>query len=485
MIDELQLLREVFQHEETPDALAMEHLEQRLKLAFRGEGASGARSLSRFRSTHIVRQRLALTMVAAALLIGGVVVSVNGLSSQSVASASPFRLASYVTIPGFQVSSQSIQFANNVTCPTSADCYLEARFMDAPTAAAGNNVYFSNSGGSSWQQLSLPNGVYADTALSCTSSQQCSFGGGQFNGVDKNGKPIMEPVLVSTFSGGASWVVEKLPMPTNGPFELLGTAFIGSLQCFSSSTCNAVLWANFGGPGYNTVIDNVFMRTSDGGRSWNSSILPGQPAPSARGTSEIFVSPIIAMSCPSTQFCVASTLVSSSDGRSSIVWRTENGGATWSVGSLPNGLTSAGPISCPDMQHCWIVAWPTSNGTAGHLLESSNGGASWVDRSPLGTSLTTSWLSASCPTDNNCWLAGQTEGSDSLSVVYASSDAGQTWNEASLPTAVGAESAPLKRIDTIDCNTKLTCIVLGIPQGVSEDGLNEAVLTNAKAMVSG
>src|ERR1035437_2913937 len=99
----------------------------------------------------------------------------------------------------------------------------------------------------------------------------------------------MEPVLVSTSCGGASWVVGKLPMPTNGPFELLGTAFIGSLQCFSSSTCNAVLWANFGGPGYNTVIDNVFMRTSDGGRSWNSSILPGQPAPSVPGASEIFV----------------------------------------------------------------------------------------------------------------------------------------------------------------------------------------------------
>jgi hypothetical protein len=87
----------------------------------------------------------------------------------------------------------------------------------------------------------------------------------------------------------------------------------------------------------------------------------------------------------------------------------------------------------------------------------------------------------SCPTDNNCWLAGETTGSDSASVVYASSDAGQTWNEATLPTSVGSDSAPLKGIDTIDCNADLTCVLLGIPEGVSEDGVNEAVLTNAPA----
>jgi len=482
MTDELQLLRDLFQRQEVPDANATEHAQMRLRSAIAAERHSRERSPSRLRVTHPVRKRFALGMAAAVLMIGGVVVSLSGLGTQSVASASSFRLASYVTIPGFQASSQTIPFANNVTCPTSTDCYLEARHMNDPTAAAGNNVYFSGNGGNSWQQLSLPTGVYADTTLSCTSNQQCSFGGGQFNGVDTNGKPIMEPVLVSTSNGGSSWEVAKLPLPTNGSLELWGNASIGSLQCVSASSCNAVLLANFTGPGYSTVVDNVFMQTTDGGQSWSSEIMPGQPAPSAQGT-EPSGSPINtnAMSCPTMQFCVASTFFSSSQGESSTVWRTDNGGATWSVGSLPNGLLSPGPISCPDTQHCWIIAYPPSSGTGGELLESSDGGANWVDRSPIGTSSTTSWLSASCPTDNNCWLAGKTEGSDSSSVVYASSDAGQTWNEAPLPTAVGAESEPLKGIDTIDCNTNLTCIVLGIPQGVSEDGVNEAVLTNSAA----
>jgi hypothetical protein len=44
---------------------------------------------------------------------------------------------------------------------------------------------------------------------------------------------------------------------------------------------------------------------------------------------------------------------------------------------------------------------------------------------------------------------------------------------------VGAESAPLKGIGEIDCNTSLMCVVLGIPAGVSENGVNEAILTNA------
>src|SRR5665213_3015615 len=425
MTDELQLLRDLFQRQEVPDANATEHAQMRLRSAIAAERHSRERSPSRLRVTHPVRKRFALGMAAAVLMIGGVVVSVSGLGTQSVASASSFRLASYVTIPGFQASSQTIQFANNVTCPTSTDCYLEARHMNDPTAAAGNNVYFSGNGGNSWQQLSLP---------------------------------------------------------TNGSLELWGNASIGSLQCVSASSCNAVLLANFTGPGYSTVVDNVFMQTTDGGQSWSSEIMPGQPASSAQGT-EPSGSPINtnAMSCPTMQFCVASTFFSSSQGESSIVWRTDNGGATWSVGSLPNGLLSPGPISCPDTQHCWIIAYPPSSGTGGEVLESFDGGAKWVDRSPIGTSPTTSWLSASCPTVNNCWLAGKTEGSDSASVVYASSDAGQTWNEASLPTAVGAESEPLKGIDTIDCNTNLTCIVLGIPQGVSEDGVNEAVLTNSAA----
>jgi hypothetical protein len=243
MTDELHLLREVFQYEEVPGASATEHVSRRLQAAMAMEQDSHHKSTSRLRMTHSVRQRFALGMAAAVLIIGGVVVSVNGLGTQSVASASSFRLASYVTIPGFQASSQTIQFANNVTCPTSTDCYLEARHMNDPTAAAGNNVYFSGNGGNSWQQLSLPMGVYADTTLSCTSSQQCSFGGGQFNGVDTNGKPIMEPVLVSTSNGGSSWDVATLPLPTNGSLALWGNASIGSLQCVSASSCNAVLLA--------------------------------------------------------------------------------------------------------------------------------------------------------------------------------------------------------------------------------------------------
>jgi photosystem II stability/assembly factor-like uncharacterized protein len=424
----------LLQHEELPDTNATEVVDRRLLSAIADEQHSRHRSPRPFRVMHSVRQRFALAAAAAVLIFGGVVVSVNGLGTQSVASASPFRLASYVVIPGFQASSQTIQFADNVTCPTSADCYLEARFMDAPTAAAGNNVYFSGDGGSSWQQLSLPSGVYADTTLSCTSGQQCSFGGGQFSGVDSNGKPIMEPVLVSTSDGGSSWEVATLPLPTNGALELLGNASVGSLQCVSASSCSVVLWANFVGPSDTTVVDNVFMQTTDGGQSWSSEIMPGQPAPSAQGAQGAGPSgsPVNtnAMSCPTLRFCVASTYFSSSHGEISIIWRTVNGGATWSVGSLPNGLVSPGPISCPDTQDCWIIAGSPASG-AGHLLESSDGGTSWVDRTPSGMTSTTLWRTVSCPTDNNCWLAGKTKGSNSANVVYASSDAGQTWNQVS------------------------------------------------------
>jgi len=477
MIDELQLLQEVFEKEEPPGTHAWDVMNKRFSSASAHELPLPARTPSHVRLTRQWRRRMAITL-AAAVLVVGVTVSISSIGTPSVASASPFRLASLITVQPFTASSESVQFANHVTCPTSADCYLVARFMNAPTASAGNNVYSSTDGGSTWQELALPSGTYVETALSCTSSVHCSAGGSQYEGLNAQDKPIMNPVFLSTSNGGESWTIQSFPTPQLGQYQLMGNAGVTQLSCPSSETCEALLVASFGGPGYSTAADNIFMRTDDGGQSWSTTILPGQPAPTSGGG--LMNSPSNnGMSCPSTQVCVASAVVSPNSPATSIVWRTDDGGATWSVGSLPDGLTSAGPLSCPDSLHCWIVAGSYSKGSNDQLLESTDGGASWSVRSPQGLSGTTIWGSVSCPTDNNCWLAGEVTGANRESVVYASNDGGQTWTNVPLPSAIGAESAPLKHIDEIDCNAGLTCLVLGVPAGVSEDGVNEAILTNA------
>ena len=462
-----------------PDALAWEVLNERLSAAINGEQHLSDQSPRRSNGKFHVRRRLVVAMAAAVVLLGAVSVSINGVGKPSVASASPFRLASLVTVQPFTASPESVQFANHVTCPTSSDCYLTARFMDAPTSSAGNNVYSSTNGGSTWQELALPSGTYVETALSCTSSVRCSAGGGQYEGLDAYDKPILNPVLLSTSNGGESWAVQPVPLPQLGQFQLFLNVGVTQLSCPSSETCDALLVANFGGPGYSTAVDNIFMRTDNGGQSWSTTILPGQPAPTSGGG--LMNSPWNnGMSCPTTQVCVASAVFSPNSPATSIVWITDDGGATWLVSSLPDGLTSAGPLSCPDSLHCWIVAGTLSKGFANNqLLESTDGGANWNVRSPQGLSGTTMWGSVSCPTDNNCWLAGEVTRANRESVVYASDDGGQTWTNVQLPTAVGAESAPLKGIDEIDCNASLTCVVLGVPAGVSEDGVNEAILTNA------
>jgi hypothetical protein len=477
MIDELQLLQEVFEKEEPPGAHAWDVMNKRFSSAVTNEPHHRDRSPSHVRLTRQWRRRMTISL-AAAVLVVGVVVSIGSIDNPPVASASPFRLASLVTVQPFTTSPGSVQFANHVTCPTSTDCYLVARLMNAPTTSAGNNVYSSTDGGSTWQELALPSGTYVETALSCTSSVHCSAGGSQYEGLDANGKPVMNPVLLSTSNGGERWTVRPFPTPRLGQYQLLGNIAVTQLSCPSSETCEALLVANFGGPGYSTAADNVFMRTDDGGQSWSTTILPGQSAPRSGGG---FVnSPMNnGMSCPSTQVCIASALLSPIGGATSIVWRTDDGGATWLVSSLPDGLTSTGPLSCPDSLHCWIVAGSYGKGSNSQLLESIDGGASWSVRSPQGLATTVSWGSVSCPTNDDCWLAGQTVGVSSKSVLYFSRDGGQTWTDVLLPTAVGAESAPLKRIDEIDCNAGLTCLALGIPAGISADGVNEAILTNA------
>ena len=477
MVDELQLLRQVFSNEELPDVLAWDALNERLSTAYKSEHEHSDRLPRRDRQMPRVRRRLVVTMAIAAVLIAALVITVNGLGSQTVASASPFRLAALVKIPGFEASTHSVQFANHATCPTSNDCFLVARFMNAPTASVANNVYRSTDGGGTWQILALPTGIYADTAFSCTSKVQCSVGAGRFVGLDAGDKPIMDPVLLNTSNGGISWTIRSIPAPQLGHFENLFSPAITQLNCPSSKMCNVMLEANFGGLGYSTAVDNVFLHTDNGGLSWSSVMLPDQPAPESGGG---FVnSPSSAsMSCPSSEVCVASALLSPTGSTTSIVWRTIDGGTTWSVGSLPKSFTSAGPLSCPDSLHCWIVAGSYGNGSNSQLLESTDGGRSWIVRSPQGLPTTINWGSVSCPTDEDCWLAGQTVGASSESVVYFSNDGGQTWTNVLLPMVVGTESAPLKGIDEIDCNTSLTCVVLGIPAGVSENGVNEAILTN-------
>src|ERR1035437_7448202 len=178
MVDELQLLREVFKTEEEPGAGAWELMHGRLAIAIETEQRLSGKASHRVRMTLGSRRRMVSVMAVAAAVIVGLVVSLNGSGTQSVASASPFRLVSLVTVQAFQVSPETVQFANHVTCPTSTNCYLTARFMNAPTASAGNNVYSSTNGGSTWQELALPSGTYVETALSCTSSVQCSAGGG-------------------------------------------------------------------------------------------------------------------------------------------------------------------------------------------------------------------------------------------------------------------------------------------------------------------
>src|ERR1019366_7331711 len=116
---------------EEPSAGALELMHGRLAIAIETEQRLSGKASHRVRTALGSRRRM--VSAAAAALIVGLVVSLNGSGTQSVASASPFRLASLVTVQAFQASPETVQFANHVTCPTSTDCYLTARFMNAWT----------------------------------------------------------------------------------------------------------------------------------------------------------------------------------------------------------------------------------------------------------------------------------------------------------------------------------------------------------------
>jgi hypothetical protein len=497
MVDELQLLRDVFRGEEVPDQQSWDLMNGRLSAAIEAEGSPRGVGYGRHDARRLPRRSLAVVLATAAVLIAGLVIANGGPSTRrQVVSVSPWRLASLVTIQPFQASPGSIQFANHVTCPTTTDCYLAARPL---SAAAANNVYASTDAGGSWRQLTLPSGVYADTALSCTSATQCMDGGARLDmatGDVADGKPLADPVLLSTSDGGATWSVQAVPAPVLKQFGIIQPSTFNQLICLSTSTCLATLTAGFSAPGDDIAYENVFMRTDDGGRSWTSMTLPGQQGPgpiaATRGSGgEPPGSVPASMSCPSVQVCVAITDIDGTNATPevapTILWRTDDGGQTWSVGSLPDDRMWYGgsAVSCPDTEHCWVMASSSPKPYANdplQLLESTDGGTTWNVRSPVGLPGTPSWTSVSCPTDNDCWLAGQTHGTLGSSfegIVFATHDGGQTWSNVPLPTAIGPKSEPLLSIDDVDCNVTLSCVALGSPAGASIQGQNEAVLTNS------
>jgi photosystem II stability/assembly factor-like uncharacterized protein len=226
-----------------------------------------------------------------------------------------------------------------------------------------------------------------------------------------------------------------------------------SISCPGLNHCVAV---GSGPLGYLYPDGAAILTSDDGGVHWVRRELPAG------------IVAVIGVDCPAAGRCFATADVVASSAllRKGTPWvatilRSDDGGSTWHLESLPGALLLAG-ISCPSLTSCFAAGAVDANGVAGHdaIVATVDGGAHWVAQAvptpPGAQGLST----ISCPSPRQCWAVG-----DLVALVTA--NGGRTWRDQPLAGVLQA----------IDCPTKQMCVVTSVGSGTTSTSYSPVHLT--------
>ncbi|MBF6557003.1 MAG: hypothetical protein IVW52_12700 [Acidimicrobiales bacterium] len=378
-----------------------------------------------------------------------------------------------------------------VTCGDTTTCFLSTGYgLDY---SGGGGMFVSHDGGRTWQPTTLPPDTAITTLVSCATSTWCASGSGRLDpttGDPAAKKPSRDPELMVTTDGGATWASKPVPIPVdvqqlpayqNLPAETTyWPGQIDAVSCSAPGICNVVGHTQVDAPGGGIADELVFLRTTDGGTHWSSSILPEL---SSEASFQVVVQSgdSVSMACPTANACiVVGSLfpVFNLAGGVVDVWRTTDAGKDWEENRVQNVNNIRSGVTCPDTVNCWMIpqaiADPASGkySAANDLLHSSDGGTKWTPvaapnfdppRIPPGGG---TWSSISCASQSVCYLGG--------SGIAETTNEGSSWQKVSLPSQVGG-------VLGISCNHERSCVALATPVTQSGNFANEGslILTNS------
>ena len=313
----------------------------------------------------------------------------------------------------------------------------------------GDNVLATTSdGGKTWTIDPLPSGVGHLDTLSCASANFCAGLAADSEVVQIGGT---DATFLSTTNLGKSF--SNTPIVEGDSME--------SLVCTSNVDCAAIGWNDAEGP--NDLGAGVAVVTTDGGQTWMPSVLPlglGVDSNSQVSCSDELHCSMLGQvvipeqdltECPANAsvpppgeqsakvqvFAQAEAQAAMSEkqtfqcpgsGSSSFVVEaiasTQDGGASWSLDSLPSNLPQPyfSDLSCPTADECWATgeaAVPRQVGTGRDdgspiLIGTADGGATWSNvtfgvpqdaPNYYGQSfLSMGWIA--CPTSATCVVLG-------------------------------------------------------------------------------
>jgi photosystem II stability/assembly factor-like uncharacterized protein len=264
----------------------------------------------------------------------------------------------------------------------------------------------------------------------CTSQKKCLAVADSITGQPIH---VTTGIVLRTSDGGIHWA--DLHATRNVSFD--------ALACPSAQSCVA-----FGGKPVGNNFSGIALRTTEGGRTWETSTLP-------RGVGEI-----AGVSCATTTFCMA--VGASPDGSAGeAIVRTKPTGQ-WKSLALPDGEKSLALVSCPARNDCIAVGGGPSGG--GTTISTTNGGESWEQSSlPHAFAEISISESISCPSTTHCLVVGNKAPGDGnpSGVAFVTSDGGKLWMSQTVP-------ADTTYLNDITCRTTSNCVVVGggiLPRG--------------------
>ena len=190
--------------------------------------------------------------------------------------------------------------------------------------------------------------------------------------------------------------------------------------------------------GLNKASDHVF-RTQDGGQTWDD-ITPPQPAPSA---STSITALGYFLNADMAWVAYGPAMVSVGVPPFIQVWKTMDGGGTWSYGSIDTSVVSGEAFSpyyldFVNPQQGWLMVYLGSGMMHAYvaLFRTNDGGATWTDiLDPFMENDIQSFPKTGLVFTNGQtgWLTRDAQGVDPTPHIFHTTDGGVTWTRIDLP----------------------------------------------------
>lgn len=376
------------------------------------------------------------------------------------------------------VNRNSLASWGDFSCPTFDTCYIFTSFKSlSKTVDSGLN----------WSSQTISGSYATSYVIDCPDANTCFAGLNQYSSIGL-GK-LFVTTLLKTVDGGLNWLPQGTPQKTS-------ILSLGQLNCKNETTCYGLGAVNSFISGSSSPYFNLLLKTTDSGTSWITGTVnapsrtlfgldcvnqscyavgeSGQILKSGDGSltwqfdssgnnlywisiecvayNRCYISNSIGalyslkdgvgqfittteaysirnLNCFSWQVCYGKTY-------SNALLLTDNGWQSWITRTVP--FTSSFGLECATLQVCYALTRSDNK-----VYRTSDGGLSWLDRSPT---ITKSFTAIKCVAADICYAGNEQ--------FYKTVDGGQSWQLQHTPTPQDLN------IVSISCPEELVCYIV-------------------------